>query len=97
MMLKETSFWTAWVLKREYLVWRVQQGAIDWFVLREGQYEPLTPDASGVTCSEVFPGLRLDAAALLRGDMAAVMQAQQQGFASPEYAAFVTRLRNQNV
>lgn len=79
---------------REYIVWRVQQNAIDWFVLREGEYERLTPDSSGITRSEVFPGLRLDTAAILRGDMAAVMQAQQQGFASPEYAAFVTQLQS---
>ena len=63
---------------------------MDWLALREGRYEPLTPDPAGIYRSEVFPGLWLDAA-LVRGDMAAVAQAQQQGFADPEYVAFVER------
>jgi Uma2 family endonuclease len=77
---------------REYLVWRVQNRAMDWFVLREGQYQALQPDAQEVFRSEVFPGLWLDAAALVSGDLAAVMSVLQQGLASPEHAAFVARL-----
>src|SRR6266852_3000096 len=42
---------------REYLVWRVLEQAIDWFVLRAGQYERLPVDANGLLRSEVFPGL----------------------------------------
>jgi Uma2 family endonuclease len=77
----------------EYLVWRVLDDAIDWFVLREGNYERLAPGADGIHRSEVFPGLWLDAAALLRGDLMAVLQVLQQGLASPEHAAFVARLQ----
>jgi Uma2 family endonuclease len=77
----------------EYVVWRVQQQAVDWFVLREGQYEPLPLDSAGIYHSEVFPGLRLDAAALVRGDMMRVVQVQQEGFVSPEYAAFAAQLQ----
>src|SRR6185312_15859831 len=31
---------------REYIVWRVEDRAIDWFILREGRYDrlPLGPD-----------------------------------------------------
>ncbi len=29
---------------REYVVWRVLEQAIDWFVLRGGQFDPLDPD-----------------------------------------------------
>src|SRR5206468_3029111 len=45
---------------REYVVWRVSDRAIDWFVLRAGQFDrlPLTPQ--GLYQSEVFPGLWLD-------------------------------------
>ena len=68
---------------REYLVWRVQDRAIDWFVLREGDYQRLTPGGDGVLRSEVFPGLWLDPAALLRGDLAAVLQVLQQGLQTP--------------
>jgi Uma2 family endonuclease len=77
---------------REYVVWRVRNGAIDWFVLREGQYDRLAPDAEGTLKSEVFPGLWLDAAALVRGDLARVLAVVQQGVASPEHATFVARL-----
>lgn len=48
---------------REYLVWRVEDEAVDWFVFREGRYETLPPDAQGILHSEVFPGLALDDAA----------------------------------
>lgn len=78
---------------REYLVWRVLDGELDWFVWREGRYERLAPDTSGVYRSEVFPGLWLDAPALLRGDLAAVLTVLQQGIGTPEHQGFVERLR----
>jgi Uma2 family endonuclease len=81
---------------REYLVWRVGDAAIDWFVLREGRFEKLVPDAAGILKSEVFPGLWLDPAALLRGDLARVMAVVQEGVASPEHAAFVAKLQHQS-
>jgi Uma2 family endonuclease len=77
---------------REYLVWRVLEQQVDWFVLRAGQYERLAPDAQGVLRSEVFPGLWLDTVALLRGDLAGVLATLQRGLASPEHAAFVARI-----
>lgn len=77
---------------REYLVWRVRDQASDWFVLRAGQYERLSADANGVWRSEVSPGLWLDAAALIRSDLAAVLAIAQQGLGSLEHAAFVARL-----
>ncbi len=77
---------------REYIVWRVWDAAIDWFVLREGHFEKLTVDPSGVLKSEVFPGLWLDPAAMLRGEMIRVMTVAQQGIASPEHAGFVEKL-----
>jgi Uma2 family endonuclease len=77
---------------REYLVWRVLEREIDWFVLRDGQYERMPVDAQGLLQSEVLPGLWLDPAALVRGDLATVLAIVQQGLASPEHVAFVTRL-----
>jgi Uma2 family endonuclease len=76
---------------REYIVWRVLEGEIDWFVLRAGQYERMPLDANGLLRSEVFVGLWLDPAALVRGDLATVLAIIQQGLASPEHATFVTR------
>src|SRR5260370_11779980 len=49
---------------REYVVWRVLDGAVDWFVLHHGQYEPLPLDPEGLLRSETFPGLWLDVPAL---------------------------------
>jgi Uma2 family endonuclease len=69
---------------REYVVWRVLDGAIDWFVLREGRYERLEPDERGVVRSEFFPGLWLDTAALLRGDLASVFQVLDEGLATDQ-------------
>ena len=78
---------------REYLVWRVLDQELDWFALHAGQYQRLLHDANGVYRSEVFPGLWLDPAALLRGDLATVLALVQQGICSPEHAAFVTSLQ----
>jgi len=77
---------------REYLVWRVLEQAIDWFVLRAGQYERLSMDANRLLRSEVFPGLWLDPAALVRGDLRTVLAMVQQGLGSPEHTTFVARL-----
>jgi hypothetical protein len=76
----------------EYLVWRVLEREIDWFVLRAGQYERIPVDAQGLLRSEIFPGLWLDPAALVRGDLATVLAIVRQGQASPEHGAFITRL-----
>ena len=77
---------------QEYIVWRVLDATIDWFVLRGDRYERL-PLSSVIFKSEVFPGLWLDPEALIHGDMARVVQVVQQGLASPEHAAFVQRLQ----
>lgn len=76
---------------REYVVWRVQDKQIDWFVLRSGEFELLAADEAGILKSEVLPGLWLDAAALIRGDMPRVFEVLQQGLASPEHTAFIKR------
>ena len=77
---------------REYLVWRVLDRAIDWFVLRGVAYEPLAAGSDGLLRSETFPGLWLDPVALLTGTGAQVVRVLQQGLASPEHAALVERL-----
>jgi Uma2 family endonuclease len=59
----------------EYIVWRVDDEAIDWFRLDEGTYVPVEPDAHGIIESVQFPGLRLDVKAMLAGDVAAVAAA----------------------
>ena len=78
---------------REYVVWRVLEGEIDWFILRGGSYEKLTGDDDGVTRSEVFPGLWLDTAALARGDLGTVREVLEKGLATAEHGAFVEQLK----
>lgn len=58
---------------REYVVWRVLDGALDWLRLRGSRYVRIEPDARGVIESEAFPGLRLHVAKLLAGDLAGVL------------------------
>ncbi len=78
---------------REYIVWRVLDRAVDWFVLRDDRYERLEPGADGILRSVVFPGLWLDPAALVSGDSARVLAVLQQGIGSAEHAEFVARLQ----
>jgi Uma2 family endonuclease len=77
---------------REYVVWRVLDRQVVWFALREGQFEPRAPDERGLHRSDVFAGLWLDPAALVRGDLATVLEVARQGLATAEHAAFVARL-----
>lgn len=63
---------------QEYLIWRVEERALDWFSLEEGEYQALTPDGRGVIHSKVFPGLRLAFNALLAGDVATVIAEQRR-------------------
>ena len=64
---------------REYIVWRVLDRAIDWFILRGENFErlPLGPD--GLFRSAVFPGLWLDPAAMAAGDRQGVVKAVEAG------------------
>ena len=78
---------------REYIVCRVLDGRVDWFVLRGGQYELILPAADGILRSTLFPGLWLDPSALLRGDLAAVLAVVHQGLNTPEHAAFQAELQ----
>jgi Uma2 family endonuclease len=78
---------------KEYVVWQTLEGKLDYFVGREGAYQALPAAPSGEFRSEVFPGLWLDASAILNDDWARAAKTMQQGLASPEHAAFVTRLK----
>lgn len=75
----------------EYVVWRVHDRAVDWFVLTDDEYRPLAPDAHGVLHSPNFPGLRLAVDALLAGDVTGILSALQAGLGTPEHAAFAAR------
>jgi Uma2 family endonuclease len=76
----------------EYVVWRVLDRELDWFVLTGGEYRRLQPGDDGLLCSQIFPGLWLNGKALLARDHAAVVQTIRAGVASAEHAAFLGRL-----
>jgi Uma2 family endonuclease len=78
---------------REYIVHRVLDQQVDWFVLKKGQFEALVPSADGVMRSTIFPGLWLDQAALICGDVATVLAVVRQGLSSPEHAKFTSDLQ----
>ncbi|MDQ2731059.1 MAG: Uma2 family endonuclease, partial [Armatimonadota bacterium] len=74
---------------REYIVWRVLDREVDWFQLTAGRYVRRETGDNGIYRSEVFPGLWLDADALIRGDLPRVHEVLADGLASAEHAAFV--------
>jgi Uma2 family endonuclease len=76
----------------EYLVVALRQEKVFWFRSRRGKFKEMSPGADGILRSEVFPGLWLDPAALLRRDTKRLAEVLRQGLASPEHAAFVKKL-----
>lgn len=78
---------------KEYVVWRVHDRAIDWFIRHGDQFEKLLPGSDGLYRSEIFPGLWLDPVGMIAGDRQAVVKAVEAGIASAEHAAFVAKLK----
>ena len=70
----------------EYIIWRTLDAAIDWFRLSNGKYVLVAPDAQDIIESNQFPGLRLNIAAMLRGDGRAVHAAMGIGKIAPDRA-----------
>jgi Uma2 family endonuclease len=78
---------------KEYVVWRVLERSIDWFVLVGDQYQRMEATSEGWFKCRVFPGLWLDAPALFNGQLLKVFQVVQQGVATPEHQDFVHALQ----
>ena len=76
----------------EYIVWRVRDKAIDWFVLQDGDYQLLPPDADGILKSRICPGLWLDPVALVKRRTKRVQEVLELGMATPEYREFAKRV-----
>lgn len=79
---------------REYLVVRTLDRAVDWFVLREGRFDRLEPGNDGLLRSTVFPGLWLDPAALLAGNIKLLLDVLARGLASEPHRMFVQELED---
>ena len=77
---------------QEYIVWQVSDRLLDWFRLRDGEYFKLTPDTDNIIKSEVFPGLWLAIALLLKSDLAQVLHTVQRGLDTSEHQNFVRKI-----
>jgi Uma2 family endonuclease len=77
---------------KEYLIVLLKERQTRWHRLAAGKYQPMTPDEDGLLRSVVFPGLWLNADALLAGDIAKLLANLQEGLSSKEHAEFVQRL-----
>jgi Uma2 family endonuclease len=80
---------------KEYIVVAVDPDEVHWHVRRDDKLVRIRPDPDGIYRSQVFPGLWLDPAALLRGDPATVFAVLDRGLATPEHAAFVAKLADE--
>jgi Uma2 family endonuclease len=78
---------------KEYIVWRVNDRAIDWFIKAGDQYQPLLPDPDGIQRSRTFPGLWLDTSAILTNDLPKVLATLAQGMGSEPYQKFQHQLQ----
>ena len=76
---------------REYLAWITGEKRVVWWELQDEEYQEIAPAADGLLKSRTFPGLWLDTAALLRGDMKGVLAALRRGLDSPEHGAFAAK------
>jgi Uma2 family endonuclease len=77
----------------EYLVWRTEDRAIDWFALDGGTYVPLSVDSDGHLRSRRFPGLWLPVAEALADDLQALHDAVDRGCSTAGHRAFAAQLR----
>ncbi len=76
----------------EYLVWRTWNRQFDQFALDGTTFRRVPAAADGVIRSGAFPGLWIDAAALVTFDSTAAFATLRRGLASPEHAAFAADL-----
>ena len=81
---------------REYIVWQIYENRVDWFLLQEGRYVPLTADEQGIIRSQVFPGLWLSVNRLLQRNRTEILAVLQEGLQTAEHQAFVEQLNQES-
>lgn len=77
---------------REYLVWSLPDARLHGFDFAAGDEARIEPDARCVLRSRGFPGLWLDAAALLAGYLTKVLCLVRRGVSGAEHRNFVKQL-----
>lgn len=75
---------------REYFVVCVGEDEVQYFDL--ARKRRIKPSADGLYHSRIFPGLWIDSAALLDGNLSRLLAGVRAGLTSPEHAAFVKKL-----
>ncbi|MGI8668257.1 MAG: hypothetical protein ACR2J3_00225 [Aridibacter sp.] len=78
--------------KPAYIIWRVDDKEIDWFVWENSEYIKLQEDKNGVIESRLFGGLRLNVKAILQDDLQQVLSDLQKGLKSKKHKDFVKNL-----
>jgi len=79
----------------EYVVLALRMQQVFWFIRQRGKYKEVPLPADGIFRSRIFPGLWLDAEAILRCHRPGVLAALKRGLATAEHAAFVGKLAKQ--
>jgi Uma2 family endonuclease len=77
---------------REYLAVLLQEREARWHRLVGGRFVVVPADGDSLYRSQTFPGLWLDPAALLAGDLSRVLAVLNDGLRSPGHAAWVAEL-----
>lgn len=79
---------------QEYVVVLTEEDPpeVRWFSMIDGKFERVLPEA-GIIRSRVFPGLWLNVAALLAGDLAGLAATVEAGCETADHATFVDKLR----
>jgi hypothetical protein len=77
---------------REYVVVLVEPRRVVWFGRRGTRFVERKAEEDGIFRSAVFPGLWLDPVALFAPTTRRLNAVLRQGLATPEHAAFVTKL-----
>lgn len=72
--------------------WDVFENKIQWLINQGGELTPLSVDQHQSFKSITFPGLWLNASALLAGKLKEVRASVEAGTATPEHALFVKTL-----
>ena len=76
----------------EYIVLGVDPPRVLWHRRVEGRLVEVEPDEDGIYRSKIFPGLWLDPAALLAGDLRRLREVVDLGVATEDHARFVREL-----
>jgi hypothetical protein len=77
---------------REYVIALAEPKEVRWFLRGRSGFSPLAPGRDGLFRSPTFPGLWLAPATLFDRTPHGVVAGLTAGLASPEHAAFVTKL-----